>query len=224
MVSYPYDLLAAKNKPFNLFNARLEGPPLLLDLSDRNPDTGEVEPGDFDAFQAWTEERLRRAGRHWGLSGWLENRRTILRNFPQMIEEQRFFHAGLDILVPAGSPLHAPLDATVHAAGMDPGPGNYGGYVVLRHRSQIDQSPWYSFYGHLCSDHQVAVGQEVAAGQVFAHIGAGADSGEWFTHTHLQILTQSAVDQGRMTQGYVSAVDLPHIQSLFPCPYPLFRW
>jgi hypothetical protein len=89
--------------------------------------------------------------------------------------------------------------------------------VILKHDG------FFSFYGHLCSQHLVSEGKAIGSGERFATIGDGSDSGGWFTHTHLQILTDFAVSSGRTFQGYVRGEDRATIDSLFPSPLALFR-
>lgn len=158
----------------------------------------------------------------WGIGTYLEKRSTILRNYPQLIEEGRIRHAGLDIIVPEGYVVYAPLEATVFVNGKEDETGSYGGYVVLKH--EVNGTTFYSMYGHLNADHVVQPGQTVPAGVPIGRVGSRSDSGQWFTHTHLQIITEQAHQAGRMYQGYVSAEDLGNIEHIFPSPYPLFRY
>lgn len=218
---YPFDLLRSGVRVEPLFGSLLSGQPYVFDFSSANPRTLEYDPADFAQFQQLVFDELQASGREWGIGVYLEERRSVLRLYPQMIEQGRVYHAGLDIVVPQGCQLFAPLDAVVYATGRESGVGNYGGYVVLQH--QLADSVFYSLYGHLDSAHRVQPGAQVSAGECFAAIGSGQDSGGWFTHTHLQIVTQQAVDAGRLFHGYVTAEDLQQIESLFPSPYPLFR-
>lgn len=146
----------------------------------------------------------------------------LLRQYPQMRSEGRIYHVGLDIIVPEGWSLFAPLDAVVHAVGKENGLGNYGGYVILKH--SFDATCFYSMYGHLQAMHCVKEGQVIHAGERLGSIGGGDDSGGWFTHTHLQIITAAAGEAGRFFHGYVSAAELQDIENIFPSPYPLFRY
>jgi murein DD-endopeptidase MepM/ murein hydrolase activator NlpD len=111
----------------------------------------------------------------------------------------------------------------VFKVGKEEETGSYGGFVVLKHT--VNNTPFYSIYGHLKTPHQVTVGQSLRAGEIFAEIGVESDSGGWFSHTHLQIITQKSVDEGLIEQkGYASAADLPQIEEYFPSPYFLFRY
>jgi peptidoglycan LD-endopeptidase LytH len=208
-------------RPFPLFGKLLQGDPLVFDFTAANPRVAEYVTDDYDRFQAQIFADLGASGKSWGLGNYLEDRSALLRRFPQMIEQGRVIHAGLDIIVPAGKTLHAPLDAKVHATGVDAGLGNYGGYVVLRH--ELEALCFFSFYGHLDSAFQVEVGQELPAGSPFGQTGERADTGHWFSHTHLQVLTERALAEDRMLQGYVRSADVPALGELFPTPYPMFR-
>lgn len=149
-------------------------------------------------------------------------KKKLLSNFPQFLNEGRFYHLGLDIVVPEDFYLYAPLDAEVYKIGFDKGFRNYGGYVVLKH--EINNSVFYSFYGHLKTEFLIKENDNIKQGERFAQIGEKKDSGEWFTHTHLQILTQKAVDENLLTKGYCSAENLKTIEEFFPSPYFLFKY
>ena len=191
----------------------------MFDFTSANPRTLSYDPANFEEFQQAVYDELRQNGKAWGIGRYKEERRNILRNFPQMLLEERTYHAGVDITSQPGTPLYAPLDATVFRVGKEEGIGNYGGFVILEHR--IEGQSFYSFYGHLLSRHVVSEGKKIGAGERFAVIGDGADSGGWFTHTHVQLITEEAKRADRLFQGYVTKEDLTKIDSLFPSPYRL---
>ncbi|MFP5226816.1 MAG: M23 family metallopeptidase [Acidobacteriota bacterium] len=72
------------------------------------------------------------------------------------------FHAGVDIGVEFGSPVHATADGVVTAAGMASG---YGREVILNHGNGIE-----TLYAHL-SGFTVTPGQQVKIGQVIGYVG-----------------------------------------------------
>ena len=139
-----------------------------------------------------------------------------------MVVDQRFIHLGLDVIVGLGTPLHAPLSATVADSGYEEGEGNYGGWVLLKHANPHFET-FYSLYGHLCKSRLPHAGQDVAAGAVFAEIGDFNENGNWFYHTHMQVVTQRGLDQGYLSKGYCSQADLSRINDLCPSPIPLFK-
>jgi len=106
-----------------------------------------------------------------------------------MSPERRTVHLGVDVWVPAGTPLHAPLDGVVHLVRDNDAPLDYGPVVVLEHRTP-DGQPFFSLYGHLARrtlDHLVA-GQPVAAGDVVAWVGERHENGGWQPHVHAQVI------------------------------------
>ncbi len=220
-MKYPYITCSPKVEILPLF-ARLHGEPLIIDMSD----SGTIFDGMNVRNQRECQRRIDRlmdeGGHSWAISSYLENRRQLLADCPQMVEEQRFYHLGLDIIVPLGTPLNAPLAATVADSGYEAGEGNYGGNVLLRHESP-DFDTFYSLYGHLNRETLPAPGSTFRAGEVFAHIGDFHENGNWFYHTHLQIITELGIKQGYRSRGYCSATDLANIDALCPGPLGLFR-
>ncbi|TDC10673.1 hypothetical protein E1267_03765 [Nonomuraea longispora] len=60
----------------------------------------------------------------------------------------RTVHLGVDLFVPAGEPVFAPLDGTVHGVAYRPDPYGYGGVVLLEHDTD-DGEPFWLLIGHL---------------------------------------------------------------------------
>ena len=205
-----------------LFGDLLKGRPYLLDLSKTVAGPGKYSTTDFETFQSEVFAELAASGASWAVGKYLEDRSGLLANYPEMIQQGRVFHAGLDIVVPPDVGLFAPLAGVVHEVVVDGGMGNYGGVVVLRH--ELEAVIFYSLYGHLNTRFEVRPGQVLRAGERFGSIGKGKDSGGWFTHTHLQILTPLAMSSGLMLSGYVRAGDLGRVGEIFPTPYPMFRY
>jgi len=196
----------------------LKGAPLVVDMSVDSELFETIDVRDQKGFQNRLDEMME--GRYkWGVSSYLENREIVLSKCPQMVEEQRFYHLGLDIIVPLNTSLHSPLDAVVQEVGYEQGEGNYGGHVLLRHESPSFET-FYSFYGHLNRTKLPKAGDECSAGKAFARIGDFHENGNWFYHTHLQIITQKGLEEGYISKGYCTAEDLCMMDSL--CPSPLF--
>ena len=199
----------------------LEGDPYVADLSVNSPLLQGIDARDQKRFQALLEEKMGTQYR-WGFSPYLERRDTLLGDCPQMVAEKRFIHLGLDVIVPLGTALHAPLAAEVHTSGYESGEGNYGGYVLLKHENPNFQT-FYSFYGHLDRGRLPAAGNRFSAGEAFAWIGDFHENGNWFHHTHLQVITQRGLDQGYLSKGYCAEADLGAMNALCPSPIPLFK-
>jgi len=218
---FPLNILQ-NTEIYPLFKKQLEGEPHIFNFSSSNPTTLQYDTRDFTEFQRLIIEELESENKSWGIGRYLEERKNILRNYPDIISEGRFYHLGLDIIVPAGLSLYAPIDGTVLQTGFEEGNGNYGGFIILEHNTS--NTVYYSFYGHLDSNHLVRENQVVVAGEQIGIIGDNPDSGGWFTHTHLQIITEEARLRGMMQNGYISPINLPEVSKLFPDPHFLFRY
>ncbi|MDA3903185.1 MAG: peptidoglycan DD-metalloendopeptidase family protein [Desulfuromusa sp.] len=217
---YPYIQYCDKVAIVPIFKD-LQGAPLIVDMSDQGSIFDKMDVRDQQECQHRLD-RLMAGKFSWGVSSYLERRERILSDCPQMVKEQRFYHLGLDIIVPLGTPLHAPLAATVKESGYEAGEGNYGGYVLLQHESPEFET-FYSLYGHLGRESLPAPGATYRAGKAFARIGDFHENGNWFYHTHLQIITAQGLEQGYLSKGYCSATDLADIDRFCPAPLTLFR-
>ena len=103
--------------------------------------------------------------------------------------ERRTVHLGVDLSVPPGSPVRAPLDGTVNTVADNAAPKDYGPLVILRHTIPSGEE-FFTLYGHLdrASLTGLAPGQAVRAGQAFAAVGAPPENGDWWPHVHVQIV------------------------------------
>jgi 4-aminobutyrate aminotransferase-like enzyme/Ser/Thr protein kinase RdoA (MazF antagonist)/murein DD-endopeptidase MepM/ murein hydrolase activator NlpD len=158
-------------------------------------DTRANEPGPLGARIA---ERMTAAGAAVGVGGYDEAR--VIYAEPvcaeQLGTEQRTVHIAIDLTLPAGSPVHAPLAGVVHGFEDAATRHDYGPVVVLRH-SLAGAGPdgesldLFTLYGHLArgSLDALRIGQLVEAGQRFAEVGAPPDNGDWWPHLHFQLVT-----------------------------------
>ncbi|MBW7883124.1 MAG: aminotransferase class III-fold pyridoxal phosphate-dependent enzyme [Caldilineaceae bacterium] len=104
--------------------------------------------------------------------------------------ERRTIHLGIDLFVPPGSRIAAPLDGVVHALHDNWARHDYGPVVILRHSTDTGL-PFYTLYGHLTRESLDGLreGQTIGAGEPFAAVGAPPTNGDWTPHLHLQIIT-----------------------------------
>jgi 4-aminobutyrate aminotransferase-like enzyme/Ser/Thr protein kinase RdoA (MazF antagonist) len=104
-------------------------------------------------------------------------------------DEHRTIHLGIDLFADPGTPVAAPFDATIHAFADNATPFDYGPVVILKHCTS-DGPGFFSLYGHLSRDSlsSLRVGDRIARGQHFAHIGAAAENGGWSPHLHFQLI------------------------------------
>ena len=207
---------------YPLFGDLLKGEPYVFDFSSKNPKTLEYNLNDFKEFNDDIFNELKNSDMSWGIGKYLEERRNILRGSINIINEKRIYHLGLDIIVPYSSVVFCPLDGKVYKLGKETQKGNYGGYLVVKHK--IEDQTFYSLYGHLKTPHKVQLGQKILAGQELGRIGKESDSGGWFCHLHLQIITQKAMSEGYSEWGYISEELLSKVEEYFPDPNFLFKW
>ncbi|MCD4720038.1 MAG: peptidoglycan DD-metalloendopeptidase family protein [Desulfobacula sp.] len=220
MMRYPYIAYSEKVDIQPVFK-NLTGEPLIVDLSVDSPLFDTIDVRDQKGFQKCLDEMMKDQFT-WGVSSYFENREIVLSQCPQMVEEQRFYHLGLDIIVPLGTPLHAPLSARVLESGYEEGEGNYGAHILLMHESPNFET-FYSFYGHLNRKRLPTIGTKFKPGESFAYIGDFYENGNWFYHTHLQVITQKGLDQGYLSKGYCAAIDMAQMDELCPSPLSLFK-
>jgi hypothetical protein len=220
MLRYPYALYGRHIRLAPLFDA-LKGDPLPLDLSIENHLLEQIDVRDQRNLQFVLEGQMA-AGSNWGLGGYLERRDHLVRDCPQMVAEERYYHLGLDIMVPLNSALHAPLDAVVSQVGYEKGEGNYGGFILLKHTGPGVEA-FYSFYGHLNPASLAPAATHLKAGDEFARIGDFHENGNWYHHTHLQMITAGGLKKGYLHKGYCARKDLSEVSKLCPDPLPLFK-
>ncbi|MEJ2216315.1 MAG: aminotransferase class III-fold pyridoxal phosphate-dependent enzyme [Gemmatimonadota bacterium] len=143
---------------------------------------------------AWTRavfDRMRDAGAGLGIGRYDEPRRwytgEAFRTDTDEGPEWRTVHLGIDLFMPAGTPVLAPLDGTVAAVRDNAGRLDYGPTILLRH--ETDDVVFHTLYGHLAPGAlDLEVGRRVRRGERIAAIGAPPGNGDWAPHLHLQII------------------------------------
>jgi 4-aminobutyrate aminotransferase-like enzyme/Ser/Thr protein kinase RdoA (MazF antagonist) len=105
------------------------------------------------------------------------------------IEERRTIHLGIDLFGEAGTPVSAPLDATVYAFANNKAMLDYGPVVILQHEPE-EGIEFFTLYGHLAADSLATLkpGQKIEKGATFARIGKANENGGWTPHLHFQII------------------------------------
>jgi len=170
---------------------------LYTDWSVASPELGSpAERADLPAWTARLFERMRAAGASAAIGGYDEARpvyeSTAFRQRGNERDEWRTVHLGLDIFMPAGTAVHAPLDGVVHSFANNAAPFDYGPCIVLEHRvdDEAGELRFQTLYGHLSAESLtgLAVGQAVSGGERLATLGDFPVNGNWPPHLHLQIV------------------------------------
>lgn len=166
------------------------------------------------------QRRLTEYGATIGAGGYGEARLIYDWTKNPMGEEPRTIHIGIDLSLAAGSPLYAPLDGVVHGFENAAARHDYGPVIVFRHRTdEPDPVEFYSLYGHLSPDslEGLHIGKPIAKGEQFARIGTAPSNGDWWTHTHVQLITD-LLDVPCNADGVVRASRRSVWESLCPDP------
>ena len=172
----------------------LSGPAVArLDFSATNHRLATADLRDTADFERLVQQLLAEQHATIGIGGYLENR-VIYRRSPHFgadaaAEEPRSLHLGVDVWLPAGTPVLAPLPATVHSLADNDNFGDYGPTVILEHT--LDGTIFYSLYGHLARREwqHLRPGQHLEKGAAFATVGPYPENGDWPPHLHFQLIT-----------------------------------
>lgn len=214
---YPFNIL--REDIFPIFGNQFNELPAYINLSIDNDSVDNICKNQTQReFNDYMISEMNKVGKRTALSGYLEDRTSLLRKYPQMVNENRVYHLGVDISAPLGTNIYAPLTGEVVEAYYEEGDGNYGGLIVLRHN--IENCIFYSLYGHLNKTVLPSVGTIINKGDIFARLGDFEENGNWFHHTHLQVLTEKGYNEGWISKGYCSPKDFTTIDRY--CPNPIF--
>jgi len=212
IMTYPYNILNEDIYP--LFDNQVTGLPLYINVVGAKPMSAE------EAIE-WRFGEIKKAGRQWGYSGYLEDNSKQLKS-KTVFDGGRFMHLGIDLHVYLGIKLHAPLEGKVVVSEYEEGAGNYGGMTVLEHN--VNGSVFYSLYGHLSVKDLPKLGAIIKKGEAFASIGDVHENGNWAYHTHMQVLTEEGYNNGWVHKGFCTVADLTSIYKLCPDPSFLIRY
>ena len=144
-----------------------------LDFSAGNTDLLTRDLGETRHFSEYVFGELLSENTFNGIGGYGEDR-VIYRqrkHFSADTEKPRSIHLGVDIWAGAGTPLYAPLEATVHSFAFNDHYGDYGPTIILAH--EISGMTFFTLYGHLSlsSLEDLHEGETIKAGETFATIG-----------------------------------------------------
>lgn len=172
---------------------------LSMDFTENNQALTTALIADTNSFSKYITDTLNAANAIYGIGGYNEHRTVYARSrvFDGAVAtDARCIHLGVDIWGDAGTAVAAPLSGTVHSFAFNNAYGDYGATIILAH--QIEGMHFHSLYGHLAlADFtDLSVGQQIQAGEVFAHFGVPADNGQWPPHLHFQLIINMEGKEG----------------------------
>ncbi|HEX9901518.1 MAG TPA: aminotransferase class III-fold pyridoxal phosphate-dependent enzyme, partial [Acidobacteriota bacterium] len=191
-------------------------PQVVLDLSPGSLELGPLSYSDDpEAVEALIASRLKAAGKAVAVGQYNEARTAYSgKSFEVKVDdgtEMRTVHLGIDLFLPPGSAVLAPLAGIIHSFQDNATRQDYGPTIILEH-SLADGHTFYTLYGHLSrkSLHGLKEGAPVRRGDKIAEIGQTSENGGWPPHLHFQIVAD-LLDR----RGEFPGVALPSRRSLW---------
>lgn len=187
---------------------------LYMDLSSSNREFDGMTEAELDGAII---QKLEAADAIAGVGGYLENRSLYSETDLFQGDQERCVHIGVDVFMPAGTPLYAPVDGVVQSYANRQVYGDYGPVIILRHR--IGDFEFHSLYGHLseASLDGLHESRVFSAGEKIAEIGPRPFNGNWSPHLHFQLIQDMQDNRGDYP-GVVRPADLDFY--LRNCPDP----
>lgn len=160
-----------------------------MDFTARNPDLAHLDLKDTAAFDAYVFGKLLPKDKKAGAGGYFEPRVLYSRSEHFGGAEARSLHLGVDVWMPAGTPVYAPMDGVIHSFADNEGFGNYGPTLLLKCR--LEDLPIFLLLGHLsrADMRHWTKGALVKAGTPLGTLGPYPENGDWPPHVHVQLMS-----------------------------------
>jgi hypothetical protein len=169
----------------------------VFDFTAANTDLEHTGINDVASFTEYLFEQIVAGDLPVGIGRYDEDR-VLYRHSPLFDDsaEQRSIHLGIDLFVPGGTPVQAPMEGEIHSFADNNRLGDYGPTVTLIHR--IEDTTFYTLFGHLsrASLDELAPGRALGAGEAFAEVGEHHENGGWPPHLHFQLVTDLLGHEG----------------------------
>jgi murein DD-endopeptidase MepM/ murein hydrolase activator NlpD len=196
-----------------------------LDLSITNFELKTINISSSNELETFVFDYLKRNKARVAFGGYNEERNIYQRStfFKQKdADTERNIHLGMDLWITAGTPVFAPLDATVHSFKNNLNFGDYGPTIILEHK--IQGVKFYTLYGHLSLESiaNLKVGQTLIRGEQFATLGDANVNGDYPPHLHFQIIRDIQGFKGDYP-GVCSKKDLQFYLNNCPDPNVLLK-
>ncbi len=202
-----------------------ETEPLLFDFSKQNKSLQGVNMEHPETLEKYIDGSLKKDSKKWGIGGYGEDRFFYGSSslFKDSGEDARSIHLGLDIWLPSGTSLSAPISGTVHSFQNNDNFLDYGPTIILEH--EADGIRFYTLYGHLSKSslESVHIGKVISAGGVVGAVGDQKENGSWPPHLHFQIISDMLGKKGDFP-GVARVTEKDYYLGLCPNPSLLFMY
>jgi len=172
--------------PFDLTATR----PTVFDFTSANRALAKLPLNDVAELTEYLFEQIVRHEVPIGVGRYNEDR-VLYRHSPLFDgdAERRSVHLGIDLFVPGGTPVFAPLPARLHSFADNDRLGDYGPTVILEHT--LDEVTFFTLYGHLGREslEPLRADMRFEAGDQLGSVGEHHENGGWPPHLHFQIAT-----------------------------------
>lgn len=200
-----------------------EAPVVVFDLSAGSLELG--LPDEYDTTEKFTQLLFARMAMENAVAGIgrHDEPRLIYKSedFATLGEngvEYRTVHVGFDIFQPAGSPVFAAFDGTLHSFADNDARCDYGPCIIIEHTTD-EGVVFYTLYGHLSRESLkgLRVGTHIQRGHQIATMGDYPINGDWPPHLHFQIIND-LLDYNGTFPGVARSSDREVWRSLCPDP------
>lgn len=163
-----------------------------IDLSVSNESLNKINVNHPKEMEEFINEFTKMNNAKVAIGGYLEIRNLYKRskyfNEQANLSNERNIHLGVDIWAKEGTKVLAALDGEIHSFKNNTNHGDYGPCIVLKH--QLEESVFYTLYGHLSLDSikDVKIEQSVKQGDEIAQLGDSSINGDYAPHLHFQII------------------------------------
>ncbi len=196
-----------------------------MDFTKTNQELKNININDTEAFKAYIQSVLNNY-KKLGIGGYGEDR--IIYHQSSIFnggkgKGVRTIHLGIDIWVPAGTIIYAPINSWVHSFRENNKFGDYGATIVLEHH--LNDVTFYTLYGHLSrsSLNGLQEGMEILKGDDFASIGDSDENGQWPPHLHFQLISDMLGWKGDF-YGVAPVTDKDYYMNLCPNPEKMLKF
>ncbi|WP_025126657.1 aminotransferase class III-fold pyridoxal phosphate-dependent enzyme [Pseudomonas sp. PH1b] len=130
--------------------------------------------------------------------------------------QRRVLHVGIDLIMPAATPLYTPVAGVVRSVEVEHEPLGYGGLIMLEHAPE-GCPPFLTLWGHMAQEAltRLKPGDHLEAGALVGYMGNDQENGGWIPHLHLQMST----DTGLQASEFIGVGEQAYLQvwaDLFP--------